>query len=206
LGQQMLARDWATAEQIYQHCGARVAKGEPNLLQALSQFLAYSDPVRKKSVFFLSLMRNSGVWQYVDEAALGPPVDYHEVRGHLRIGTVRIANPGLQEKLLTGQTVTPNEDVAIRQAVYDAIMRISKQSGLNSPSRLHYLFWNVFRSVCTREFPQCFALHNDCALPDRYIHLTANANGTRGCPFVSVCRSAGEPHPITEHVFETDYY
>ncbi len=205
LGYKMILRGWEVADQIYHYCNGRIADGNPNLLQVLSEFRAYSDPVRKKSVFFLALMRNSGLWKYSDDEALGPPVDYHEVRGHLRIGTVCIDDPELREKVRTGRTVTTEQDVAIRHAVYDAIMYISERSGLRNPSQLHYLFWNVFRSICTRDAPQCFALRPDCQLPDRYMHLT-NDQSVRRCPFASLCSSAGIPDPICEHISDTDYY
>jgi hypothetical protein len=205
LGTKMISHSWGLVDQIYHYCNGRITTGNPNLLQALSEFRAYSDPVRKKTVFFLALMRNSGLWQYSDDEALGPPVDYHEVRGHLRLGTVRIADPELLGKVRTDRTVTAEEDVAIRRAVYDAIMHISERSGLRNPSQMHYLFWNLFRSICTRDAPQCFALKPGCPLPDRYMHL-ADGQGVGRCPFASLCPSAGNPNPICEHVFETDYY
>jgi hypothetical protein len=205
LGQRMLRHEWSFADQIHEHCHGRIAAGKPNLLDVLSTFAAYRDPVRKKSVFFLALMRNSGLWKYVDEAALGPPIDYHEVRGHLRLGTVRIQDAHLLNKLLSGLPVTATEDIAIRKATYDAVMRISATSGLKNPSQIHYLFWNIFRSICTRDEPQCFALKPTCTLPDRYLHL-AGEPSSQCCPFSRLCSSAGAPHPICEHVFETDYY
>ena len=203
LGVGMKSRGWESADQIYHSCENRVATGCPNLLDTLGQFKAYKDPVRKKAVFFLAIMKNSGLWHYPDGEALGPPVDYHEVRGHLRLQTVCITEPELLEKVRTGAMVTAEEDVAIRRGVYDAIMHISQRSGLRNPSQLHYLFWNLFRSICTRDAPQCFALAPDNALPDRYRH-TVEDDGA--CPFAALCPSAGSPHPILEHVFETDYY
>lgn len=205
LGFTMMSQDWSLADQFYHYCNGRVATGDPNLLQVLSRFRAYNDPVRKKSYFFLALMRNSGLWHYADDEALGPPVDYHEVRGHLRLGTVRITDPELLEKVRTNHTVTAREDVAIRRAVHDAVMHISERSGLRNPSQLHYLFWNLFRSICTRADPQCFALRPGFILPDCYMHLVDNQRAKR-CPFSSLCPSAGSPDPICEHVFETDYY
>jgi hypothetical protein len=205
LGHRMMGHGWRWADDIYQLSDGRIGTGEPNLLQLLAEFRAYSDPVRKKSLFYLALMRNAGLWQYVDEEQLGTPVDYHEVRGHLRLGTVRIIDESLQQKVLRLHPVSGIEDVAIRQAVYDAIMLISERSGLRHPSQLHYLFWNVFRSICTRESPQCFQLSPTCSLPARYMHLT-ELQGGRRCPFSEVCESAGHTHPICEHVFETDYY
>lgn len=203
MGLRMRSHGWQSADQIYQYCRGAVATECPNLLDTLGQFRAYNDPVRKKAVLLLAIMKNSGLWHYPDGKALGPPVDYHEVRGHLRLQTVCITDPDLLEKVRTGTTVTADEDVAIRRGVYDAIMLISERSGLRNPSQLHYLFWNLFRSICTREVPQCFAIASDDSLPDRYRHLVGDH---RGCPFVALCPSAGIPHPVLEHVFETDYY
>ena len=205
LGENMLSSGWSLADDLYRHCQGRVATGQPNLLEVLARFKAYSDPVKKKSLYFLSVMRNQGRWRYSDDASLGPPVDYHEVRGHLRLGTVRINDQDLLKKLKSQLPVTASEDVALRQAVYDAIMLISQRSGVCNPSQMHYLFWNVFRSVCLRENPQCFELSSDCELPERYRHL-ASVGEKAGCPFAAVCRSAGNLEPLSEHVFKTDYY
>jgi hypothetical protein len=205
LGLKMKAWGWDYADQIYQFCEGRIATGDPNLYRMLSEFRAYNDPVRKKSVFYLALMRNFGLWRYSDDELLGPPVDYHEVRGHLRLGTVRVADKDLLKKIREGHAVTAEEDVAIRSAIYRAIMHVSGESKVRNPSKLHYLFWNLFRSICTREAPQCFAMKPGTMLPERYMHLTEDG-GSRHCPFASLCSSAGDPDPICEHVFETDYY
>jgi hypothetical protein len=205
LGNKMISQNIEHADQIYRLCNGRIGTGSPNLLTELGKFRAYDDPVSKKSVFFLAVMRNFGLWRYSDDMLLGPPVDYHEVRGHLRIGTVRITDPEFRLKVLNGVEVNPSEDVALRKSVYRAIMLISEKCGLRNPSQLHYLFWNVFRTICTRESPQCFKLSVDCRLPERYMHL-ARVGNLKQCPFSSICVSAGAANPICEHVFETDYY
>ena len=203
LGITMMSRGWSTAAQVYEYCDGRIAAGHPNLLEALSSFEAYQDPVRKKSYYFLALMRNSGVWRYSDDEALGPPVDYHEVRGHLRLGTVRVVDPLLLEKIRAGREVTADEDVAIRQAVLDAIVRISERSGVRNVIRLHYFFWNLFRGVCTRDLPQCLGIKL-ASLPARYESLLLATSG--GCPFASLCPNAGLHHPVCEHEVQTEYY
>jgi hypothetical protein len=205
LGRQMIARDWTVADQIYTHCRGRLGIGDPNLLGTLAAFRAYRDPVSKKSILFLALMRNSKLWRYVDEQNLGAPVDYHEVRGHLRLGTVRVQDPALFEHIRVGKEVSADQDIAIRRAVYDAILYISDRSGIRNPSQLHYFFWNVFRSICTRAEPQCFALRPNHTLPERYAHIGGPQTLTR-CPFSQTCQSAGIASPICEHVVETDYY
>lgn len=179
--------------------------GQGGLLELLSGFRAYDDPVRKKSLFFLSLMQNHGLWKFVDPENLGPPVDYHEVRGHLRIGTVRVLDPDLRARLYRGGEVSQVEDVAIRSSVYQAIMLLSRRSGLG-PSRLHYLFWNVFRSVCTRDNPDCLRLRPETTLPERYLPLTVHADGPPRCPFSGTCASCGSAELLLEHVFLTDWY
>lgn len=208
LGEVMLAHDWKWAQQLYEVCSRRVLTGQPNLIGLLANFQAYRDPVRKKSYFFLSLMRNAGLWHYVDDQFLGPPVDYHETRGHLRLGTVVVTDPALRLKLLDNLPVNDAEDMAIRQTVHDAIMLISDRSGLKNPSQLHYLFWNVFRSCCSRDSPHCNGCPADCPLPDRYIPLAIHADGLRRCPFSEVCSSTcSTTHKqYNEHVFDTDYY
>lgn len=200
LGCRMVAKGWESVDAIYRLCRGIISLGEPNLLATLSQFRAYNDPVHKKSIFFLSLMSTSGLWRYQDPQTLGTPVDYHEVRGHLRVGTVRIEDPVLKSKLLHHDPVDFDDDIAIRQSVYDAIMLISELSGLRNPTQLHYFFWHIFRTLCTRNNPDCCAA-NIAKLPGQYRN-----SAREGCPLAKHCDSRGMSHPITEHVYYTDYY
>ena len=206
LGQVMLSNDWSTPEDIFRLCGGRVATGSPTLLGELGRFRAYDDPVRKKSFFFLSVMKNSKLWVYPDDELLGPPVDYHEVRGHLRIGTVAVRDEILRNKIRREEPVTAAEDVAIRSAVREAIVLVSEFTGNCNPSQLHYLFWNVFRSCCKHDETHCHSCPVSCTLPERYIPLTVHDHGPRRCPFSQICCSVDQPDKLYEHVFDTDYY
>jgi hypothetical protein len=208
LGHVMVKNNWKWVEDLYHLSGGRVATGTPSLIELLTKFRAYRDPVKKKSYFFLSIMRNNGLWQYPDAERLGPPVDYHEMRGHLRLGTVVVNDEALRQKLFVGTPVTAAEDVALRQAVHDAILLVSNLSGVRNSSQLHYLFWNVFRSCCSREAPHCHGCPPDCPLPARYVHLAILPTGERRCPFAAMCaKTCTTGHNrYFEHVFETDYY
>lgn len=106
LGHKMSGNSWLSTDALYSRSGGYIERGNDGLLALLAQFCAYSDPVRKKSYFFLALMHNTGLWEYKDPAHLGAPVDYHEARGHLRIGTVRILSPELHTKLIKQLPVT----------------------------------------------------------------------------------------------------
>lgn len=196
---------WQHAQDIYDAAQGRIASGAPNLVDLLAGFAAYRDPVRKKTFYLLSLMKNNGIWRFRDPESLGAPVDYHEVRGHLRLGTVKISSDELTRKIVAQEPVDEHEDLAIRRAVFEAIMLISRQSGLD-PSRLHYLFWNVFRACCTRTSAHCQGCPPDCSLPPRYVPL-AWQDGVRGCPFRSVCLAASEPErlALVEQIVDRAY-
>ncbi|MGO9167724.1 MAG: hypothetical protein ACLP56_12715 [Candidatus Sulfotelmatobacter sp.] len=206
LGQKMQGHSWKWADELYRLAEGSIATGPHNLLNFLSEFRAYEDPVRKKSFFYLALMQNAGLWTYSDPEKLGAPVDYHEVRGHLRLGTVQVIDPGLRLKLVEGKDVTAAQDIGIRRAVYEALMLISEFSGLRNPNQLHYVFWNVFRSCCTREAPHCGSCPPTCSLPARYVPLALFPSGARRCPFSEVCQSAGQEPKFLEHSLDTDYY
>lgn len=206
LGVIMESRGWSHFQDLYDSCGGRVATGSPHLLKLLGEFRAYNDPVFKKSFFLLSVMKNSGLWTYPDDDRLGPPVDYHEVRGHLRIGTVVVRDELLRQKLHDEVPVDLDEDVAIRDAVRRAIMLLSELTGFRNPSKLHYLFWNVFRACCRHDETHCLACPSGCSLPARYVPLAFHSWGPRRCPFSEVCLSAGKTNKLFEHVFDTDYY
>jgi hypothetical protein len=205
LGGRMQQCSWEWADEFYRAAEGRIATGRRNLVEVLGQFRAYEDPVRKKTFFYLALMQNAGLWSYRDPEKLGAPVDYHEVRGHLRLGTVQIVDPELRLKLLQGEEVTAEQDISIRRAVFEALMLVSELSGLRNPNQLHYLFWNVFRSCCTRESPHCASCPPTCSLPERYVPLALFPGGRR-CPFSGVCQSAGQEPKLVEHSLDTDYY
>lgn len=151
-------------------------------------------------------MQNSGVWKYADPDQLRAPVDYHEVRGHLRIGTVEITDADLRNRLLNGNDITLEEDLSIRQAVHEVLMFLSECSGLRNPSQIHYLFWNLFRSCSSREDPHCYACPPTCSLPARYIPLVLFPDGSRHCPFSGFCHSAGQALKLTEPNVVIDFY
>ncbi len=204
LGKRMTTAGWTSADEIYRHCEGRVRTGTPNLLDTLRSFRAYQDPVMKKSFFFLSLMNTTCSWRYRDPESVGPPIDYHELRGHLRLGTVKLS-AGLEQEIRLGKTVAEEVDVAMRAAVLEAIQLIQRIARVQRSSQLHYLFWHVFRSVCTREAPQCLEFDRPSSLPERYLSLTETA-GVRKCPFADTCPSAKSDERLLDPYVDTDFY
>ena len=193
LGNLFLKSGWTSATDLFQASQGDVTK----ILVNLAKSRAYNDPIRKKSYFYLGLVANSNAFELSSLDELGAPVDYHEVRGHLRLGTVTLA-PELRSKLLENETVAQPEDVAIRSAVHEAIKLIAHELFI-SPMRLHYLFWNLFRNICDRKSPSC-RIKCD-SLPERYQHFSID-----GCPFNGECRSINDDTKLLEHAFFTDWY
>src|SRR5450759_4351960 len=204
--QQMLRTRLSSAREIFDQSQGHLISSSPlGLFARLETLRAYSDPVRKKSCFFLELMRGQCGWSYADPSNLGAPVDYHEVRGHLRLGTVAIVDSTLETKVRSGQQTTDEEDQAIRGAVYEAIGEISRLLGSTDPATLHYLFWNFFRQCCGREIPHCGGCDESCGLPARYRNAFKHLS-TAGCLFRPICPSAGRANKLTEHFHRTDFY
>ena len=187
---------------LYLRSGGWLAsKGSAGLIKMLSEFSTYrADPVQKKTFFFLALMFNQGYWNYQDPENLGTPVDYHEVRGHLRLGTAEILDSELRAKILAGQEVTREDDIDIRRAVFDAIMGVSAISG-RTPNDLHYFFWNVFRNCCRRDETHCDGCGKHPSLPERY-----GALSPKQCVFASNCGSTSLEVKLADHLVNTDLY
>ena len=172
-------------------------------LEFLKQFEAYGDPVRKKSLFFVSIAASECQWSIADPENLLSPVDYHEIRGHLRIGTVRIVNPDLLSKLLQGLVYTEHEDTQLRMAIQEVDNSIARHC-CTSNSVLHYLFWNVFRNCCPRDSASthCARCRN-CHLPSQYRTLPIYRGS---CIFQSICASVGESDKFVEPPYAGHFY
>jgi hypothetical protein len=198
-GTRMAINRWSGLEAMYAAEDGWLVREHRGMLVRLSEFDAYRDPVRKKSYYLLELLRNECRWHYRDPQNLGAPIDSHEVRGHLRLGTVRVLAPGLEARLSARAPVDHQTDVAIRTAVARAIAEIAAAVGSTDSPTLHYLFWNVFRSCCGRDATHCWGCRPDCVLPGRYRRDAA------ACPLAPACASRGAPI-LVEHHHETDFY
>lgn len=193
LGAVFMKHGWAGANELFEKSDRDAVR----IMDSLAEAKAYNDPVRKKTYFYLGLVANAGAFELSNFDNVGAPVDYHEVRGHLRLGTV-VLEPELREKLKGNRDVSESEDVAIRRSVHDAIVLIACELSI-TPMRLHYLFWNLFRNICDRENPFC---RSKCSsLPARYQHFSVD-----GCPMNEECKSIDEAPKLLEHTFSTDWY
>jgi hypothetical protein len=203
LGRQLLQTGSGSVTECFGAHGKQL-DGASGFLQYLSTIEAYRDPVRKKSLFFLSLANKECGWTFASGAGLSSPVDYHEIRGHLRIGTVQILNPDLLNKIESGVALTETEDTALRQKVQEVNDRTAKETG-NSSSVIHYLCWNIFRNCCPRDSTKthCTICDPLCALPAQYTHMVGYQNK---CVFSEICMSANKANKVVDPPYLGDFY
>lgn len=187
LGAFLARNNWESIRECYVASeGYIIRKGGGGLAERMQTVRAYADPVEKKFFYFLALMQNQGFWKYRDPKHLSSPVNYHEQRGHFRLGSVRITDPELEAKVRARVNITPEEDIEIRFAVRRAIEYIARLLGI-TPAMAHYFFWNYFRNCCAREAVHCGGCGDACKLPERY------RMGQHSCVLAPACKSRGMP-------------
>ena len=199
IGSVMSGEGWTSLRDLYRLSCQKALSGGNAFFVSLERFRAYRDPVRKKSLYLVALLQACCHWAFLDAPELPAPVDYHEVRGHLRLGTVCVHSQELLRKIREYLPVTDEEDVAIRSAVQQAISRIADCLGSADATTLHYLFWNLFRNVCRRTTPQCTEVRDISSLPERYRYLV-ELGGPSVCPFLNVCSAYHMSQFPVEHL------
>jgi hypothetical protein len=203
LGRRMSNEGFTHIEDIFNSYQKRIG-GEKGFLPHLKKFEAYSDPLSKKAFFFLSLVKNECGWSPIDPQNILSPIDYHELRGHLRIGTIIINDNNLLRKVRNGIPLSVQEDLEIRAKAQLANSQIASLSGFTS-SVLHYLLWNVFRNCCPRESHQthCESCVDNCNLPSQYKGMMIYHGN---CIFSQVCSSKNLINKVVDPPYVGHYY
>jgi hypothetical protein len=202
LGNQLTELGYNSIEDAFEKSD-RFIDGPNGFLTFLKNFESFKDPVLKKSLFLLSIMAKECGWQIKDIEQLKSPVDYHELRGHLRIGTVHATSPALAFKLKQGITLTEEEDTILRSTIQIVNDRIANETGLTS-SIVHYLFWNIFRNCCPRDSSKthCHECISQCGLPRQYKSISAYK---QKCLFSEVCLSVDTLNKIIDPPYMGHY-
>jgi hypothetical protein len=207
LGDQMTRASYASFEQLYD-VRKRRCSGDASIISFLKERTrAYSDPVEKKARLLIGLLRDAHGWEFSDIDELGAPVDYHEIRGHLRIGTVIITDRRLEAKIKS-DCASDDEDCLIRERVSNAIDTIARHATGVDPLKIHYVLWNYFRTICRREEPNCSARKGPALdqLDPVYAEAFSKSAGASGCVFSSVCESFKKQTFEPEYRYEGTHY
>lgn len=154
-------------------------------IEILRVFLAYNDPVEKKSYLLAKFLERRGVLAILDNHNKEVPVDNHLVRIALRLGLIDV-DQKLLEKIAFKIEFSESEDVAIRFVTRLAYKRLSARAGID-PFILDDYLWSFGRKICSRDNPKC---------------RTKNE-----CPLANICRASRNPLYMTsEHFFYNTWW
>jgi hypothetical protein len=179
------------------------ARGQEGLYERLARFVAYADPVEKKSTLLLALLNQAGIWPLVDPENVTMAVDYHAMRVALRSGIVAVEDPALAQALRERSPVDDATNTAVRVAVREACAVLAHQSG-HSIYELDRIIWLLGRSCCFYDHePICG--ERSCFKTDECTFVEGVAYPCPGrCLLDGVCR--GSRAPAYRAFWETNVY
>lgn len=133
------------------------------LLDDLDKISGYKeDPLRKKSNL-LGLVLNQRPEHFLsfgEGEAVPPVIDYHTMRGCLRMGLIDVLDEGMKAKIAARTIVTAEEEWAVRYACYLAVEEVVRVSG-KSLGAVDWFFFAYSRQHCPEmNVPVCA----DCAV------------------------------------------
>jgi len=127
------------------------------LLDALAEVPGYAeDPLQKKAMLLAIVLENrpEHFLKVTDPQSARPIIDYHLQRSALRTGLVTVEDSALRAKLEARELVTAGDEAIIRSAVYEAIDKLVRLSGLSVAAIDWFFFKN--RTGCPEvTAPKC---------------------------------------------------
>lgn len=177
--------------------------GEEGMYRLLSDFDAYSDPLKKKSSLLVTFAHHIGLYAIQDLESLVPIMDYHMQRVLLRFGCVEILDARLKQTLINQEKMESDEE--IRSASIEAVHQLSRYSG-HSILNIHDFLWPLGRSCC-KEKPLC--QHGLCdKAPCTFDSFVDLPSQHKACVFEGVCKGSlrEEYRNLWQPLVDTHYY
>ena len=206
LGRHMLRAGYRSFRELCDRFEYRCV-GNESIISFLRATRAYSDPNEKKARLLIGLLRDAHGWPFRDADRLGASVDYHEIRGHLRIGTVIIEDPGMRLRI-ESDTISDHDDNLIRAAISEAIWAIAKEWPGSDALKVHCVLWNYFRALCRRDRQICNG-GGDMAsseLDSAYLSSFQTNKNENSCMFSWFCKSCESRIFPIEYTYRGNYY
>lgn len=172
------------------------------LYEILACFTAFSDPLRKKSTFFIKLLQEANLVKIHDPENFIPIMDYHMQRVLLRLGCVEIIDPGLRQKLINRTEI--NSDHEIRSACVEAFRIIAGVSG-NGITRMNDIFWSLGRSCCNETM---LCVHKYCEKSPCTFTQIVDVDIHDFCIFANVCKGNKDENyrKLWQPIIKTHFY
>ncbi len=189
LGRKLLKLYNGDPLEILRRCRARLrgTPDKPGFLDLLRVFMAYNDPVEKKSYLLAKFLERRGIIKFIDVENKRVPVDNHLTRIALRLGIVELEN-FLKWKLLRRAKFEIQEDIMLRICIRETWYKLAKNAGID-PFILDDILWSFGRSICIAGTPKC----NAC---DKGLYCVDGK-----CVFRDLCRAYNTKTFVNEHVF-----
>jgi hypothetical protein len=127
------------------------------LLAQLDQIGGYKeDPLRKKSGLLALILnqRPEHFLEFGDGEEVEPVIDYHLMRSCLRTGLIDVNDETLKSRLIQRQLITPEDEWAVRHAVYCAIQQVVEISG-KSMGAVDWFFFGARQRCPEMTEPDC---------------------------------------------------
>jgi len=177
--------------------------GEQGIYRLLSEFEAYSDPLKKKSSLLVTFAKNVGLFTIHDSENLIPIMDYHMQRVLLRFGCIEILNSEIRRALIQQEMVASDEE--IRSAAIIAVHQLARFSN-HSVFDIHDFLWPLGRSCC-KEKPLCQHGHCD-KFPCTFDSFATLPTPHTHCIFEGTCKGSlnEEYRKLWQPIVETHYY
>jgi hypothetical protein len=186
-GKKLLENFDGKAMNIFKKSGGFLKRKDGNgILDVLSKFEAYNDPLQKKSLVLLHYIRDGGLLEIKDPENLKMPIDYHMMRVSLRTGIITILDKDLERKLKNREEAMPEDDLEIRSKAQEAYKIVSEVSGFDVAD-LDLIVWSLGRSCCDwRHDPICSS--GKCSFSENCTLIKNVEIDCKGmCPLDGVC-------------------
>jgi hypothetical protein len=152
--------------------------------QQLPQTIAYSDPLQKKTSFFMKLLEDSKLIGFGKNQDLIPIMDYHMQRVLLRSACIEVHDEQLKYSLQNREAIESDQE--IREACIAAMKIIAQTAGL-SIFKMNDVFYTMGRSCCN-EKPLC-EFHS-CEKSPCTLSLAVELGNHEKCIFQDICKGA----------------
>jgi len=164
VGSKLLILYDGKAYNLLERAGDRIRGNpmEPGLSELLKSFIAYSDPVEKKSFLLMKFLKRRGIFSPKDEENEEVAVDNHLMRIAIRTGLLRLEKSWFP-LLRNERSSTLEEDIALRIMTRAALKVVAEKAQI-SPFTLDDFLWSLGRLVCKVDKPECgeCSIRNAC--------------------------------------------
>lgn len=148
----------------------------------LKQTEAYSDPLQKKTSFFMKLLGDSKLIKFAKDEDLIPIMDYHMQRVLLRTGCVEVLNEEMKSTLQNRLVL--QDEQKLREACIEAMKLISQHSGY-SVFKMNDIFYTMGRSCCNENM---ICQTGKCEKSPCTLSLAIVLDQHKQCIFEACCR------------------